>query len=151
MNNYLPILKIQIEFFSSQTIEVDRQDLLHVFEFFGFYPKYVTIIKKNNYFMTFAHIEEVFVAFKHLNDYEFDENNAVMKLWLCKKSDMSSFVDKGELWTANFEIRVPNIPHFNVKERFLGNSICNVKRIMYLCEKEYFEDLIKIEYSGKKQ
>ena len=73
-----------------------------------------------------------------------------MRLKFCRKGETNSFKPREINWKANFEIEVPVIPHFNVEKRFFGNSHYNMKRIIYLCERDYLEEEIKIECFGKK-
>jgi hypothetical protein len=136
-------------FLQNPNLEIDKSDLNAIFEFFGLSTMNITRIKKNHFFISFKNLKIAHLAFKNLNNYCIEEIQAKIKLKFCKEDTKNSFQERQVKWKANFEIEVPLIPHFNVENRFFGNSHCNMKRIIYLCERDFIEEEIKIECFGK--
>lgn len=150
--SFLPILHLKVSFHQNPNLEVDKSDLSALFDFFGFSVQGVTRIKKNNFFVSFKSLRRAHLAFTHLNNHFIEDIQARLRLKFCRESDKSSFKERKVTWKANFEIEVPLIDCFNVEKRFFGNSHYNMKRIIYLCERDFLEEDIKIEcYGGPDQ
>lgn len=148
-DSFLPILHFKLAFLQNPNLEVDKSDLGSLFEFFCLPSKNITRIKKNNFFISFKNLKLAHLAFVHLNNYFIEDLQAKIHLKFCRESDKSSFKERKVTWKANFEIEVPLIPFFDVEKRFFGNSHYNMKRIIYLCERDFLEEEIKIECYGR--
>ena len=148
-NKFLPILHLKMDFLQNPNLEVDKSDLNSIFEFFGIPAMNITRIKKNNFFISFNKIKKAHLAFSNLNNYFIEEIQAKIRLKFCREGEQHSFKPRKVNWKANFEIEVPFISYFNVEKRFFGNSHYNMKRIIYLCERDFLEEEIKIECFGK--
>ena len=148
--DFLPIVFVKVKFQMNMNprLEADLQDMANVFDFFGVSPLNIIKIKTNNFFATFKSVRLAHLAYKYLNNFVLEELNLLMSLRICRRGQESSFTNRDQHWKATFEIEVPHIDYFNVEERFLGKKDCNMKRIVFLCEREYFEGHIDIQILG---
>ena len=65
---------------------------------------------------------------------------------MCRESEKSSFPEYKDRYKAIFDIEVPELENFDAKRRILGVNNYNLERLKNLCEKEFFEGELKIEF-----
>jgi hypothetical protein len=145
---FLKIIQLNVYFNDPDQYDVEPHDLQELFSKLNFECLNVITIKKNSFFVVLRDAEDTVRAFQKLNNFFIEALKARIEILLCLKSDESSFVKSRNQYKALFEIEVPKLDYFSVERRFFGVDNYNIERLKNLCEKEYFEGFLQIDYLG---
>lgn len=146
--NYLNIIRLNIYFNEPNTFDVEAHDLYELISILNCDCKNIITIKKNSFFLILLTRNEAFRLYRKLNNYYIEKLNARIEIQMCIEDEKSSFKELQERFKAIFEIEIPELDHFDIKRRIFGVNSYNVERLKNLCEKEYFEGELNIEYLG---
>jgi hypothetical protein len=147
-HDFLKVIQLNVYFNDPDQYDVEPHDLQELFSKMKFECLNVITIKKNSFFVVLRDAEDTVRAFQKLNNFFIEALKARIEVLLCIKSDESSFVRSRNSYKALFEVEVPKLEFFGVERRFFGVDGYNIDRLRNLCEKEYFEGILQIDYLG---
>jgi hypothetical protein len=145
---FLKIIQLNVYFNDPDQYDVEPHDLQELFSKLNFECLNVITIKKNSFFVVLKDQEDTTRAFQKLNNFFIEALKARIEILLCVKSLESSFVKSKNQYKALFEIEMPKLDSFQPERRFFGVDSYNIERLKNLCEKEYFEGFLQIDYLG---
>ena len=146
--DFLKIIQLNVYFNEPDQYDVEAHDLQELFLKLSFECLNIITIKKNSFFVVLRDQEDTTRAFQKLNNFFIEPLKARIEILLCAKSAESSFLKSKNNYKALFEVEVPRMEHFQAERRFFGVDGYNIERLRNLCEKEYFEGFLEIDYLG---